>query len=1053
MPPSSVIGRWPAPGYAGNWNRLLFPRVRDFVSIVRVNLWNFSKIGKLSMNEVNHWQRVKNLFHAAVDLPRAEREVFLSDACGADNDLRSEVESLIASHEKDGSFIDSPAYEAAAQLIVNEKEQLRPGQSIGSFEIISFISRGGMGEVYLAQDRRLSRKVALKILPVTFTKDIDRLGRFEQEARAASALNHPNIITIYEILKANSTHVIATEFVEGETLRQRLSHTALSLNQSLQIAIQIADALAAAHQAGIVHRDIKPENVMLRPDGYVKVLDFGLAKLAEQTSSAVAAEAPTKQVRTGSGMVLGTAGYMSPEQARGKTVDGRSDIFSLGAVIYEMTTQHKPFDGETPSDVLASILKTEPPPVSQFFSDAPPELTRIVAKTLRKDREERYQVIGDLLLDLKTLRQELEFQARLGQSAASGAGVATVAAAATQSATTLDTAEPHGAVTTISQALSVELKRHPTRLVISLAIVAIVLIAGGTGLYALLNRTPRRTHFQSSTIARITNSGKVIDARLSHDGQYLIYCLSDAGKQSIWIRQVSTANDKLVVSPAPMGLFGITISPDDHDLYYVVKQNFDAGTLYRTPILGGTSVKLLDRIDCPVTLAPDGKRMAFVRASYPTENESALVVANVDGSNQQALAVRKKPERFAPIFFTGPSWSPDGKLIAASVLTQATTEFDAARSEVIAFPVAGGPAIKLNRDPWPFSAQVQWLPDITGLLVVAGDNGGTGAKIWLLSYPEGTSKQITNDLDQHRTIGLTADGSKFVNIVGTGLVSIWTAPDGDASRAVQIPVGNIGAFSGLGNSLTWTPDGQIVFASADGNEIDLWITDASGANRRPLTSNAGINVNPVVSPDGRYIIFSSTRTGQPNIWRIQIDGSNPKQLTNGLGDSRPVISPDGKWVVYSRLMPTRPTLWKVSIDGGEPVEVTHRAATSPMISPDGEFIAFLYTDSPDPLTPPNRIAIMPFDGGEAIKTFEFQPATTVVTVAQWSNDGKSILYTTNTNNLTNIWAQPIDGGAPKQVTDFKELYMTGFAWSRDGKQLACSRSNYTRDAVIVSETK
>src|SRR5438876_6174843 len=415
---SSAIGKWPAPGYAGNWNRLLFPHVRDFVSIVRVNLWNFSKIGKLSMNEVNHWQRVKNLFHAAVDLPMAEREVFLSDACGADNDLRSEVESLIASHEKDGSFIDSPAYEAAADLIMDDKAELRPGQTVGSYEIVSYLSRGGMGEVYLAQDRRLSRKVALKILPLSFTKDIDRLGRFEQEARAASALNHPNIITIYEILKANSTHVIATEFVEGETLRQRLSHTVLSLNQSLQIAIQIADALAAAHQAGIVHRDIKPENVMLRPDGYVKVLDFGLAKLAEQTPSAVAAEAPTKQVRTGSGMVIGTAGYMSPEQARGKVVDARSDIFSLGAVIYEMTTQRKPFDGETPSDILAAILKTDPPPISHFAPETPAELVRIATKALRKDRDERYQVVKDLLLDLKSLAQDLEFQQRLKHASA-----------------------------------------------------------------------------------------------------------------------------------------------------------------------------------------------------------------------------------------------------------------------------------------------------------------------------------------------------------------------------------------------------------------------------------------------------------------------------------------------------------------------------------------------------------------------------------------------------------------------------------------------------------
>src|SRR5437016_1366587 len=337
------------------------------------------------------WQQIKETFQAVLDRAPEERAAFVASACAGDESLRREVESLLAAHEKDGSFIDSPAYEVAAELIMDDKAELKPGQKIGSYEIVSFITRGGMGEVYLAQDRRLSRKVALKVLPVSFTKDDDRLRRFEQEARAASALNHPNIITIYEILQANSTHVIATEFVEGETLRRRLSHTALSLNQSLQIAIQIADALAAAHQAGIVHRDIKPENIMLRPDGYVKVLDFGLAKLAEQTPSDVAAEAPTKQVRTGSGMVLGTAGYMSPEQARGRVVDARSDVFSLGAVIYEMVTQRKPFDGETPSDILAAILNTAPPPISHFTPDTPPDLTPIVPKTLRKDRVPRDQ--------------------------------------------------------------------------------------------------------------------------------------------------------------------------------------------------------------------------------------------------------------------------------------------------------------------------------------------------------------------------------------------------------------------------------------------------------------------------------------------------------------------------------------------------------------------------------------------------------------------------------------------------------------------------------------
>ena len=998
------------------------------------------------------WQKVKQIFQTALDKPAAERAPFVVSACKGDEDLRKEVESLLASSEKDGSFIDSPAYAAAATLITEQAAELKKGTTVGAYEIVSFISRGGMGEVYLAHDRRLGRKVALKILPSSFTRNQERLRRFEQEARSASALNHPNIITIYEILKSESTHVIATEYVEGETLRQRLSNGSFDLWEALSVATQVADALSAAHKAGIVHRDIKPENIMIRQDGYVKVLDFGLAKLSEEMPSISADEAPTRQVRTGSGIIIGTAGYMSPEQARGKPVDARSDIFSLGSVIYEMVTRRKPFDGETPSDVLASILKTEPPPVSQHLEDAPPELTRIVAKALKKNRDERYQVISDLLLDLKTLKQDLEFQARLqstgsGISADKSAAIATASVAGTAVPTVTDAV----AATMISQALSVELKRQRFRFVVGAVAALVVLIAAGFGLYKLLNR-PTRTHFQATTVARLTNSGKVIDARLSHDGKYLVYAFSDSGNQSIWFRQVSTANDKVVVAPEPVGIFGMTISPDDHDLYYVIKRNFDSGTLYRMPLLGGTPVKLLERIDSAVTFSPDGKQLAFLRASYPTENESTLMIAAVDGTSERSLVVKNKPDRLAPIFFAVPSWSPDGKLIATSVLTAGNTNYGGARSQVIAFPVDGGPEVNLTPDPWLFSGQVEWLPDMSGLLVIAGENGGIGAQVWFLSYPDGQKRRITNDLDQHRAIGMSADGKTFVHIVGTGAVTIWTAPEGDAARAALLPVGNIGSFSALGNSLAWTADGRLVFASAEGNEINLWISDADGRNRHALTANFGVNLSPVISRDGRYIVFSSTRAGQSNIWRITVDGNGATQLTHGMFDSRPVISPDGKWVVYSTVVSGRPTIWKVPIDGGEPIQVTNRAATNPMISPDGKSLAFLYTESTDPLTPANRIAIMSFEGGDPTRTFSFQPAVTVVTIAQWSDDGKSILYTTNTNNVTNIWAQPIDGGTPKQVTDFKDLYMTGFAWTRDGKQLAVSRSNYSRDAVIISDS-
>jgi serine/threonine protein kinase len=905
-----------------------------------------------------------------------------------------------------------------------------------------------MGEVYLGQDKRLSRKVALKLLPTSFTKDDDRLRRFEQEARSASALNHPNIITIYEITQVGSTHVIATEFVEGQTLRQRLSLAALTLHESLNIAIQIADALSAAHKAGIIHRDIKPENIMLRPDGYVKVLDFGLAKLSEQAGPTIAAEAPTIQVRTGAGVVIGTAGYMSPEQARGLAVDGRSDIFSLGAVIYEMVGRRKPFAGETPSDTLAAILKTEPPPLSHLAPQAPSELVRIVRKSLSKDREERYQVVKDLLIDLRSLKQELDFQTKLESSVmpdGSAELTGTVRASPTDAVSAPHSAETRSAINTITESLSIEIKRHKVGTAITLAAVLLALVAGVSWIYKLWNTAPEVSHFQNIQLARITNSGNAIDATISPDGKYIVYALSDKNKQSLWIRQVSTANDKEIVPAAPVGFFGMTFSPDGTELYYAVKSNLDAGTLYRVPVLGGIPVKILEKIDAPISFSPDGKRFVLLRGNYPNQGDSALVIANVDGSAEQTLAVRKLPERFYPIFFAGPSWSPDGQVIAATVATVG------ASFRVVGFSVQDGKEQVLSTDGWPFAARVQWLPDMSGLLVVGGDNPAS-AQIWFLSYPEGKRRRVTNDLNTYRAIGLTADGSKFSTVQANGLVNVWVATEGEAARAVQLPTGNVGFYSSAGN-LSWTPNGRVVFVSNEGGAADIWVMDPDGKNRKQLTANGRSNMSPAVSADGRYIVFMSSQNGVRNLWRMNFDGSNPARLTNGLADSLPAISPDSKWVVYAAFDGAKPTLWKVSIEGGSPMKLTNNVGTSPTISPDGQFVAYLYPDSPDPFAPPNRIAVMSLADGTITRTFAFQGSGTVAATAQWSVDGKSILYGVINSNVTNIWSQPVDGGPPKQITDFKDSLITGFAWSRDGKQLACTRGILVRDAVLITDLK
>jgi len=994
------------------------------------------------------WQQVKEIFDSAIKYLPEQRHGFLSQACGGDAELRSEVESLITSHEKEGSFIDEPAYCAAAELLANEKAELPSGNSIGNYEIISFISRGGMGEVYLAQDKRLNRKVALKLLPSAFTKDNDRLRRFEQEARAASALNHPNIITIYEIFEANSTHVIATEYVEGETLRQRLGRSGSSLSETLNIAIQIADALAAAHKAGIIHRDIKPENVMLRPDGYVKILDFGLAKLSEDTTGPVAAEAPTLQVRTGSGFVLGTAGYMSPEQARGLVVDNRSDIFSLGAVMYELLARRKPFEGETPSDTLASILKTEPTPLQRLVPQLPAELIRIVNKSLRKDREERYQVVKDLWLDLKALRQELEFQAKLDRSLPSENGDSPTAAMDVARSTArearLEPTETRSAINTITESLTIELKRHKIGVAVVLATVLAVVAIGAFGIYKLVNRQPPVAAFQNIHLSRLTNSGDVIDTTISPDGKIIVYVRSDRNQQSLWVRQVSTANDKEIVPPSAVGFFGITFSPDGNDIFYAIKARLDAGTLYRVPVLGGPSTKVLEKIDAVISFAPDGKRFVLVRGNYPNPGESALVIANVDGSNEQVLAVRKRPDLFTPIFFTGPSWSPDGKLVAASVMSSPR------KCNVVVFSVADGTEQVLTREPWTFASRVQWLPDMSGLLVIVGD-GVNNSQHWMLSYPGGEKRRVTNDLSAYRVISLTSDGRKLATIQVDGLINLWVAPEGDATRAIRMPTGNVGFYASGGNNLSWTMDKRVVYMSNEGGVPDVWIADPSEGSRKQLTTNGG--GSPVATVDGKYVVFVSARDGKLAIWRMNLDGSNPIRLSNGPSDIYPSVTPDSQWVVFIKNEGTQPTVWKVSIDGGTPVQVSDHVASSAIVSPDGKLLAYSYPESPDPFAPPNRLVVVNFADNTPVATFNFSASSTVPTLIQWASDGKSILYTVNRNSVSNVWSQPLDGSAPKQLTDFKDSLMTGFAWSHDGKMFAATRGSLMRDAVLITDLK
>ena len=998
------------------------------------------------MNLSDRWQLVKEILYPALEMTAAERSAFLAEKCGDDTELRQEIESLLAAHRSATERFESPAVEKLAQVVSQEGAGDMVGKKLGNYEIIEKIGAGGMGEIFLARDTRLDRKVALKFLPSFFTQDLERLRRFQQEAKAASALNHPNILTIHEIGHFETAHYIVTEFVEGESLRQRFGRQTLSTKEALEIATQIASALATAHEAGIIHRDIKPENVMLRRDGIVKVVDFGLAKLTNRP--ATESEASTI-VNTGEGIVMGTAQYMSPEQARAAKVDARTDIWSLGCVIYEMFAGRSPFASESVSDVIVGVLEREPAPLARYSGAIPNELNRIVTKTLAKDPEKRYQTVKDLLIDLKYLSEELHFGAKIEHS------LQTPLTAGAKTQRFGDVDETHEPITRTAEFVAPQptssaeyivgqIKLHRKRLAVAAAVILAVLAVVSYGGIRLYNSywqaekpTPAAAPLQTMKITRLTSSGTASQAVISPDGRYLVHVSSQDGQQHLRVRQVNTNSDVQIVPPAEVRYTGLTFSRDGDFVFYVVAdKNNSQPTLYQVPVLGGTTRKLISNVGSPVTFSPDGKSLAFIR-QFVEQGEDGLMVANADGTGERRIAVRKFPN-----FFRSVSWSPDGKSIACG----AGSYVPVYHSDVVEIPVDGGPEKPLTSEGWAFVGQVEWLNDGSGLVLAASEQASANSdssQVWLLSRLGGEVRRITNDLNNYSGVSLTADSGRLVAVQSETFSNLWTIPNADASRSTPVNQG-IGKREGKEGAV-WAPNGKIVYVSKASGNNDIWIMNADGSGQSQLTSGGGANSNPSISPDGRFIVFTSTRDGAAHIWRMDIDGANPKQLTSGSGENNAQFLSDGKWVVYT-LFAGKPTLWRVSVEGGAPLPISDKNLSAPAVSPDGKMIAAIYRDEQSNL--PARMAVLPFEGGEISKTFEIPHAAWGN--VRWTPDGKALTYVVTNGGVSNIWSQGLAGGMPKQLTDFKADQIFWFDWSGDGKQIIASRGVETNDVVLLS---
>lgn len=1003
----------------------------------------------------SYWENLKEIFHGALALPPQERAAFLEEASNGDIVLRQAVESLLESHEEANNLIDRPAYQAAAALIVDNTE-FKTNQSVAHYRIVSVLGEGGMGKVYLAEDTRLHRRVALKALPGDLAADKDRLRRFKQEAYAAAALNHPNIAHIYEVGEQGTTRFIVMEFIDGVSLREKIYRENTPLEKLLNFLQHVAEGLAKAHAAGIIHRDLKPDNIMITLDGHTKLLDFGLAKLVDKSRSfgptSNEINPPTMAEHSQPGIVLGTVGYMSPEQAQGRVneIDHRSDIFSLGCILFEAATRRKPFEGKDALDSLYKIVHAQPPLIKDLNPAVPDELQTIVHRCLAKDPDERYQSIRDLAFEIEAFREHLK-----GSSGLRVSNPDTLNSAATIDGTFQESLPPPNSsqdstTPSSSEVLFSEIKRHKTGAAFIASLTVLLIVAAVYGAYKLVGTKTSSIDPSRMKISRLTAGGRignaVIDgaASISPDGKYVVFVTAESGKQALWVRQVSTNSLVQIVPPNMATYFGSTFSRDGEFVYFTrVDEQDPMGALYQVPVLGGTFRKIMVDITSSVTFSPDGQRIAFTRFAEP--GESYVMTANIDGTGEQKLATRTQPQFFSSY---GLSWSPDGELIACGVLMNSLNS----PAQLIGVSTRGGAERTLTSESFRDVFHVTWLVDGSGLVLTAAPPGSSrGVQVFLVSYPSGTTSRITNDLNSYgeSSLGLTADGRTLVTTQKETSLQIFVMDDGkDSNQALRV---SNGKYDGEGG-LEWTPDGRIVYQTQSGESIDVWSMNADGGDQRQLTFDGEPKSYPSVSSDGRYIVFAGTQSSIGNLFRIDIDGSNPKQLLPPNTPAFfPIVSPDSGSVIFNSGRSGELILWKVGIEGGEGKQLTNKTSVFPAISPDGRWVAFFDSKSAPEGKP--RIEVVPFDGGPVAKSFDVPPAFVPDNhpVLRWTPDGSALTYVYESNGADNIWSQPVNGGPRKPLSNFKSDNISSFAWSRDGKRLAISRGPVTTDIVLLRD--
>lgn len=913
------------------------------------------------------------------------------------------------------------------------------------YKLIRKLGSGGMGEVYLAEDTRLNRKVALKILSADLSSDRKHLSRFLQEARLAANLNHPNICVIYEVNDSEETPFIAMEYIEGETLAHKIQSDSLDLAQTIEIATQIADALDEAHHQGIIHRDIKSANIILNRRGFVKILDFGLAKsIVEEVS-----EEAVTQAKTEAGVLVGTVQYMSPEHAMGKSLDGRTDLWSVGVLLYEMVTGETPFKGQTQVGIFDEILHKNPAAPSQVNEKIPSEFEKIILKLLEKDREFRYQTASDLRADLRRLLrysdEKIRFESREINSPAETATPPTVS---------VETVTEESSVqnTKATQFSKTEQSKRNYSLN-GLVVIGVLVLIGygmflGRGMFSQYLESfnpPKQNNSQFSESKRVTNQGNIEDATISPDGKYLVYVQDEGSSKSLWVKQLATGSIFQVIQSANVVFQGIAISPDSSWIYYNVWDKKSVGEIFRVPVLGGIPQLVIHDVMPGVEISPDNSKIAFVR-SYDKEKENRLIVVNVDGTNEDIITKRGRDEGFIGLF----CWSPDGKSLA---ILASDRQSDGTQIPILReFSLEEKKEITIWKVPDKlrnFSGGLIWQPDKKEFLMTIAERQSPFFQIWQISYPDGKAQQITKDFNIYQKLRMTADGKTLMTIQQDNFANIWMVPVKDPAESEKITTGKV---EGVG--VRWTPDGKIIYQSAISGNLDIWMSDANGSNKKQLTSDANYDFGPCITFDGKKVAFVSNRSENNwNLWTMNLDGSNQKQILKTGSQWDISCSKIENSIYFFGVSEEKQGVWKISLDSGELKFIIGNQTFKVDISPDEKYLAYSFWDEEKKqlaqeiytiATGERRRFELPIS---AVGEGQNEPSV------KWTPDGQNFSFINAEKGVSNIWTQPLKGGKPTKVTDFKEYSIYSYDWSADGKKIILARGKANNDVVLMTKEK